>query len=50
MGDDHSLCKRVVYSENDIFIFNNQKIKIKENFIWVEGDNKNNSLDSRYFG
>ena len=46
------LCKRIIANENEIHKTSkyNQNIRIPSNHIWVEGDNKENSLDSRKFG
>jgi signal peptidase I len=44
------MCKRIIYLEGDEFQLNNNSIKIPPNYVWVEGDNKNNSWDSRKFG
>ena len=45
------MCKRIKYFENDlIFKETESEEKIKLNYIWVEGDNSENSLDSRKFG
>ena len=46
------LCKRIIANENEIFrtFKYDHFIKIPSNHIWVEGDNKKNSLDSRKFG
>lgn len=45
------MCKRIWKMENDV-IFDDgfQLERVNKNYIWVEGDNKENSLDSRKFG
>ena len=40
------ICKRIIHLENDYV----DNIKIPKNHVWIEGDNKNNSLDSRIHG
>ncbi|EGR34607.1 Imp1 inner mitochondrial membrane peptidase family protein, putative [Ichthyophthirius multifiliis] len=40
------ICKRVIYTEGE-YVYG---IKIPPNHVWVEGDNKNNSFDSRDHG
>ena len=44
------MCKRIIYVEGDEFEINGKKIKVPEKCYWVEGDNKDNSFDSRMFG
>jgi hypothetical protein len=45
------LCKRVIYLEGEeVTLRNGNVIQVPNNHIWVEGDNKENSLDSRRFG
>lgn len=44
------MCKRIIYLEGDVFEVNGRTIKVPENCFWVEGDNKDNSFDSRMFG
>ena len=50
VNSDYCMCKRVLYVEGDVFEKNGKTIKIPKNYIWVEGDNKENSFDSRMFG
>lgn len=40
------ICKRVVLMEGDL----KDNHKIPKSHIWIEGDNKNNSFDSRHHG
>ena len=57
---DLEICKRVVQLENREFnaelpigianFKHKEKIKIPNNHIWVEGDNKNESFDCRHHG
>jgi len=46
------LCKRILANENEVYKTTKYEnlIKVPSNHIWVEGDNKDNSLDSRKFG
>jgi len=45
------LCKRIIHTEGDIVqLSNGDEIKIPPNNLWIEGDNKDNSFDSRKFG
>ena len=47
------LCKRIIAVQNEKVILDKEKdnyIIIPKNHIWIEGDNKDNSLDSRMFG
>ncbi|MFO0515314.1 MAG: S26 family signal peptidase, partial [bacterium] len=47
------LCKRILAVEDEKVILDEEKnnfIIIPKNHIWIEGDNKENSLDSRMFG
>lgn len=47
----HTLCKRIVAIEHErLLLPNGNYIDIPANHIWVEGDNKENSFDSRNFG
>ncbi|CDW83680.1 mitochondrial inner membrane protease subunit 1 [Stylonychia lemnae] len=51
-----TVVKRVLYVEGEIAEFfdirtqRNEKVIIPPNHIWVEGDNPNNSRDSRHYG
>ena len=53
---DYNIVKRVLYLEGEIAEFWNpssqklERIKIPPNHIWIEGDNKENSKDSRQIG
>ena len=48
------LCKRIIYTEGQegetTYRGNKVTIKVPEGHIWIEGDNKKNSHDSRAFG
>ena len=51
--DKHTLiCKRVLYMEGDVVFaeINGTNNLIPKNQVWVEGDNKANSFDSRNHG
>lgn len=51
INSDMKMCKRIVYKEGDKITFKNgNEIIVPKNHVWVEGDNKDNSLDSRKFG
>ena len=45
---DMDICKRILYIEGDMIPKEN--ILVPKNHIWIEGDNKENSLDSREHG
>ena len=47
---DMIICKRLLHKEDDIVTNNSNNIKISKNSIWLEGDNKEKSYDSRYIG
>lgn len=50
---DKRLCKRIIAVENEKITLDKEKdnyLTIPNNHIWIEGDNKENSLDSRMFG
>jgi inner membrane protease subunit 1 len=45
------LCKRILYKEGEeVKLQNGDIITVPKNHLWVEGDNKSNSIDSRRFG
>lgn len=45
------ICKRITHLENEVIKFKNgNEIIVPKNHVWVEGDNKDNSMDSRKFG
>jgi hypothetical protein len=52
----YTIVKRVLYLENEVAEFydyrtqRNIKVSIPPNHVWIEGDNKENSRDSRDFG
>jgi inner membrane protease subunit 1 len=52
INPDMKLCKRILANENEVYKTTKYEnlIKVPSNHIWVEGDNKDNSLDSRKFG
>jgi signal peptidase I len=48
---DMKICKRVTHTEGEIvYTKTGNEIIVPLNHIWVEGDNKENSMDSRKFG
>lgn len=51
--DRHTLlCKRVLHMEADKLYVDryDQTITVPKNQVWIEGDNKDNSFDSRHHG
>jgi signal peptidase I len=51
VNENMSLCKRILYLEGEtVKLRNGNEYIVPKNHIWVEGDNKDNSLDSRKFG
>ena len=51
VNNDINLCKRIHYFEGETVTFKNRnEVDVPPNHIWLEGDNKENSLDSRQFG
>jgi inner membrane protease subunit 1 len=51
VNENMSLCKRIIYLEGEfVKLSNGNEYIVPKNHIWVEGDNKDNSLDSRKFG
>jgi signal peptidase I len=48
---DMKICKRIIYLEGEeVTLRNGNVIVVPKNHLWVEGDNKENSMDSRRFG
>ena len=51
VNENMSLCKRIIHLEGEtVQLSNGNEYVVPKNHIWVEGDNKSNSLDSRKFG
>jgi inner membrane protease subunit 1 len=51
VNNEINLCKRVLFLEGEkLALSNGNEVEIPDNHLWVEGDNKQNSLDSRRFG
>ncbi|ODN06093.1 Mitochondrial inner membrane protease subunit 1 [Orchesella cincta] len=48
--DQRCVCKRVVAGPGDSVLFRNETFTVPEDCVWLEGDNKGNSNDSRYYG
>ena len=47
---DFLVCKRVVHSGEKEMSFLNKNVPLKKGFLWIEGDNKAQSFDSRKYG
>ena len=50
MNPQTHLCKRVVAEPGQSAFVDNAEFAVPKGYIWVEGDNKDHSLDSRTFG
>ncbi|GAB5372721.1 hypothetical protein AAMO2058_001689200 [Amorphochlora amoebiformis] len=48
--NDQLLCKRLIAKEGDRRRWKGREITIPKGYIWVEGDNANDSIDSRAYG
>ncbi|CAL8106942.1 unnamed protein product [Orchesella dallaii] len=48
--DHRCVCKRVVAGPGDTVLYKNDMFTVPEDCVWLEGDNKGNSNDSRYYG
>ena len=44
------LCKRIIATEGEIVAVDGNDYLVPKNHVWIEGDNKSQSFDSRNFG
>lgn len=50
MKPNSQLCKRIISGPGEIAVVDGQEYLVPEGHIWIEGDNKSQSFDSRNFG
>ena len=50
MSHNEYICKRIIHTAGDTFELNGRHITVPPHSIWVEGDNQDNSFDSRHYG
>ncbi|CAG9310918.1 unnamed protein product [Blepharisma stoltei] len=50
MKPNNQLCKRVICGPGEVAEVDGQEYLVPEGHIWIEGDNKSQSFDSRNFG